>query len=420
VTGPGTSAVYVCYLSLEDPLVETQVVAYLEGLAQQGHRIHLLTFDGKLDPGQREQVAADLRRRGIAWHSLRYHKRPSLPATLYDAMMGAFLTARLVRRHRLAIIHARGHVPAATALVARWLTGAHLIFDIRGLIGEEYVDAGRWKLGSVPFRITKRIERATLRRTSGAVVLTERVRRYLFGRSEDDLVQVIPCCANLPELEASGRASNHARHELGIGERPAMVYVGKFTGYYLEGEMVEFFSIARERRPGLVFLVLTQADPAPIVAEFDRRAIPRSDFRIARADHRQIGRYLAVADFGVSFVRPCFSKMASSPTKIGEYLGAGLPVVSTAKIGDVDELLTRDDVGVLVDHLSREAYAEAARGIEALLEDPGVGDRCRTTARLHLSLSGVGVPRYDRLYRRVAARTASRSGPLRVSPGVGP
>jgi hypothetical protein len=33
-------ALYICYLSLEDPLVETHVVAYLEGLARRGHTIH--------------------------------------------------------------------------------------------------------------------------------------------------------------------------------------------------------------------------------------------------------------------------------------------------------------------------------------------------------------------------------------------
>ena len=105
-------SLYVCYLSLEDPLVETQVVAYLEGLAAHGHTIHLLTFEPTLDPARRRELAADLGRRGIAWHSLRYHKRPSLPATIYDALAGALAAARLVRRHRLDAVHARSHVPS--------------------------------------------------------------------------------------------------------------------------------------------------------------------------------------------------------------------------------------------------------------------------------------------------------------------
>ena len=59
------------------------------------------------------------------------------------------------------------------------------------------------------------------------------------------------------------------------------------------------------------------------------------------------GCYLAAADFGISFIRPVPSKVSSSPTKIGEFLGAGLPVVCTSGVGDLDALVTRD-VGTLV------------------------------------------------------------------------
>src|SRR5438874_2096442 len=81
-------SLYICYLSLDDPLVETQVVAYLAGLAQRGHTIHLLTFDVPLGRRRRQSIAENLKTRGIEWHSLRYHKRPSLPATLFDTLAG--------------------------------------------------------------------------------------------------------------------------------------------------------------------------------------------------------------------------------------------------------------------------------------------------------------------------------------------
>ena len=39
----------------------------------------------------------------------------------------------------------------------------------------------------------------------------------------------------------------------------------------------------------------------------------------------------------------------------------------------------------------------------ALVDDPSTPERCRALARRHLSLREVGIPRYDRLYREVAA-----------------
>ena len=233
-------------------------------------------------------------------------------------------------------MHARNHVPLATALIVRRLTGCRLIFDVRGLMAEEYVDAGRWKEDGVAYRLTRSVQRAGLRRADGVVTLTDAVRPHLFGADRRPRTEVIPCCADLERLEEQSGAGADTRRELGIGDRRVMVYVGKFTGWYMEREMVDFFAAARRLDPALVFLVLTQADQDVLRRELARAGIRDEDARVTRAEPGEVGRYLAAADFGISFIRRCFSKISSSPTKIGEYLGAGLPVVSSAGIGDLD------------------------------------------------------------------------------------
>jgi glycosyltransferase involved in cell wall biosynthesis len=394
---------YLCYLSLDDPLVHSQVVAYLEGLTERGHTVHLLTFDTPLARGRRAELKEDLARRGITWHSRRYHKRPSLPATAFDALAGALTAVRILRAHRLDAVHARNHVPATTALIVKRLTGCGLIFDLRGLMAEEYVDAGNWKRGSIPYRLTNAIQRRAIRRADGMVMLTEAVRKHLFGASVSRTPRaVIPCCADLASFNGGPESASGIRAALDAGERPIMVYVGKFTGWYLDREMVEFFVAARSVFPHLLFVVLTQSDQSIIEREFTRAGVEPRDYRLEQVEPGEVGRYLAAADFGVSFVRPCASKISSSPTKIGEYLAAGLPVVSTAGIGDVDELLTGPRVGILVRDLAPEVYELAARDTLELVRDPQTRERCRAVAREKLSLEGVGVARYDQLYREVA------------------
>jgi Glycosyltransferase Family 4 len=122
---------YICYLSLADPLVHSQVVAYLGGLAERGHVVHLLTFDTPLDPATRRDLGDHLERRGIVWHSRRYHKAPSLPATAFDTFAGAFAAIQIMRSHGLDTIHARNHVPAAMALLVKHLTGCRMIMPAR-------------------------------------------------------------------------------------------------------------------------------------------------------------------------------------------------------------------------------------------------------------------------------------------------
>jgi glycosyltransferase involved in cell wall biosynthesis len=408
----GLRVLYVCYLSLEDPLTHSQVVAYLAGLAQRGHSVHLLTFEPRLDRARSRSLRDELGRRGIRWHSLRYHKRPSLPATVFDTLAGALAAARLVRRARLDAIHARNHVPAAMALIARRLARCRLIFDLRGLMAEEYVDAGHWKRAGVAYRLTQWVQRVALSRADGMVTLTEAVRPHLsVAKADPEASFVIPCCADVERIAAQAHERSAVRAELGAGERPAMIYVGKFTGWYLEREMADFLAVARRAQSDLLFLIVTQADPAPMLRELERCQIEPADYRVLRAAPGEIGRYLAAADIGLSFVRPCFSKISSSPTKIGEYLAAGLPVVSTAGIGDVDALLLENRVGALVESFSTQGYEAAAGAIGALRRDPALRDRCLAVAREQLSLRGVGIRRYDALYRRVAP--ARRSLPAR-------
>lgn len=397
-------SLYLCYLSLDDPLAHTQVVAYLRGLAADGHRIHLLTFETRrLTRAQRRALRTRLAAQGISWHGLRYHKRPSLPATIYDTVAGALYASVLVIRHRLDTLHARAHVPAAMALVARWLLWWRppaLIFDIRGLMAEEYVDAGRWRPGGVPFRLTKSVERVAVRRAEAIVVLTERIRRRLFPDRRG--VYTIPCCADLGALRTTSVRRDAVRAELGLADANVMIYVGKFGGWYMTDEIAEFFAVARRAIPDLHFLILTQGERGEIRRRLERRDVT-GRFTITSAPPELLGGYLAAADFGISFIRPGPSNVSSSPTKIGEYLGAGLPVVGTAGVGDLDALITAD-IGTLVSEHTESAYRAAVDHTRALLARADTSERCRAVADRELSLQDVGIPRYRRLYEEVADR----------------
>src|SRR5947209_18200866 len=94
-------SLYICYFGLREPLVQTQVLPYLRQLVAGGVAMSLLTFEPELKTRWTAGEVDDWRRRlqkdGITWHMLPYHKRPSLPATLYDIIAGA-LRARTIAR----------------------------------------------------------------------------------------------------------------------------------------------------------------------------------------------------------------------------------------------------------------------------------------------------------------------------------
>lgn len=394
------NALYLCYLSLFDPLVQTQVVAYLEGLAMVGHRIILLTFEphrpSRSAVQQWQERHAAL---GIEWHWLRYHKRPTVLATGWDILAGIFVGYRLARRHRIDLLHARGHVPGVMALILKRLTGAKMLFDIRGFMAEEYVDAGIWKAGGCLYRTTKRVERILVRCADGFVVLTKKAKALLNSWYPQEIqgkpLQVIPCCVDLRRVREINRTEP-------IDNRApiALAYVGKHGGWYLTEEMIRFFAVARRLLAGLRLQFWTQSNPAQVHSLFTRYGL-NGHVTVGQISSHELPEALAKCQAGLSFVRPCTSKLASSPTKVGEYLAVGLPVITTAGIGDVDDLLNGADghaVGVVVRDFTEEAYADAARELQKLLADPEIRNRCRAAAEEHLDLVRVGWQRYRDIY----------------------
>jgi len=402
---------YICYGSIRDPLIQHQVIAYLSGLARLGHCIHLLTFEA---PAMGQEEVTDLRRQlqthQLSWHYLRYHQRPTLPATTFDVCCGVAAARRIIRRHHLQAVHARSHVAATMGLLLKKLMGCRLIFDVRGLLAEEYEDAGRWRRNGLPFRITKAMERRCLAAADGIVVLTQRLHDhlhdYLPGPDSDARVHVIPCCADLAGIETQAGEREAMRAALGLENKTVMAYAGKFGTWYLQAEMAAFFATLRRNLPNLHFLIITQSEPQLMVREMEHHNIPEAGYTITQTSSERIGAYLAAADLAISFIKPCPSKIASSPTKIGEYWAAGLPVICNRGIGDIDAIVEQEHVGVLLSDFSTASYQAALEHVLLLVGPDAIGrdeiqQRCRQTAQRHLSLQALGVPRYHRLYHEI-------------------
>jgi glycosyltransferase involved in cell wall biosynthesis len=419
---------YLCYFGLNEPLVQTQVVPYLRRLSRSGIDVSLLTFEPQMrHTWSREAIAgrrAELQAQGIRWYCLPYHKRPTLPATLYDVARGAWLSWRLVRRHRIDTLHARNHVACVMGAVAKRLCGSRLIFDIRGLMAEEYVDAGTWPEGGFLFRMTKAAERHLLAISDGFVVLTERSLEVLFpgctdADSQGRPIEIIPCCVDGERFRASAGVSRNAlRNELKLDGRRVVVYAGALGGWYLSDAMAEFLAIAREQDPATFAMIISQSPPERLLEPLRRFGVPDSAYMVRRVKPEEVPAYLRAADFAISFIKPCYSKLSSSPTKIAEYLAAGLPIVCTAGIGDTDAMIAGDRVGVLLHRFDRQAYREALESVEALRRDPGVADRCRASARSRFDLEEVGGARYLRLYRRLAEARQEEAAVASAAPAV--
>ena len=88
---------------------------------------------------------------------------------------------------------------------------------------------------------------------------------------------------------------------------------------------------------------------------------------------------------------------ASMPTKLGEFLACGRPVVTSPDLGDMSELLRQFDCGVVLTGTTDAALDDAALGLVRLIEDPECPARCRALAEEHFSID-LAVDRLSRAY----------------------
>jgi len=406
----GRRVLFISYNGMLDPLGQSQVLPYLRELAKRGVRFTLLSFERPKaftaeGVAHCEQLREKLKAEDIEWHWLRYHQRPSIPATIYDVMAGYRKAGALVRRHRIEMVHARGHIPATIALALKRRFGIKMIFDLRGLMAEEYVDAEHWREGGVPYRMTKATERRILAATDGIVTLTKRIWpiikewQGLRGRAVHH--EVIPCCVDLSLFKFSDEERARRRSELGLGNRLTLVYSGSLDGWYLTEQMADFFASFLKQNPEAHLMWLTTGSHDRVRELMRARDVGADNFSVRAVASSEVPSYLAAADVGLAFIKRCVSKIASSPTKNGEYLACGLPLVINAGVGDSDVLIDEWKAGVLIDDFNEEDYLKAGREIEAMVADREARRKARLVAERVFDLETIAGKRYASLYERV-------------------
>ena len=392
---------YLSYDGALDPLGASQVIPYLEGLASSGHTFVLQTFEKPDRWAQAEAVARTsgrLERAGIEWDPLPYTRRPPAVATAWDLARG-LRAAR--ERHRWApfdLVHVRSYPGAVIARTLRHEFGVPYLFDMRGFYAEERVDGGLWRADGPLYRVTKRLEAGFLRDASGVVTLTEAslapLQRRMVRAGGTAPVYTIPTSVDLNRFSLTASV-----------EPSRYVYIGSLGTWYRADAMVHLArSLLRHDASAVVEFLLNGAGDAiagPLAAEISAGRV-----QVGSVPHENVPSRLAGAAGTFALIQPAPSKVASAPTKVGESLAMGIPVLVNAGVGDGAAWVRSGPLGVVAPDLTEPALDDSARRFVGVVRTEGIRERCRAFAERHLSLSGA-CETYARAYEACVARSAA-------------
>lgn len=394
-----TPVLYITRNGLCEPLGQSQVLAYLRGLSTD-YAFTIVSFEKAEDLADAEamqRVSAICEHHGIRWLPQRFRYNPPVLAPALSMLQFLWLCLREVRRGNASLIHARSYIPAAVALLVNRLTGTPFIFDMRALWPEELITAGRLRRGAVLHRAINWAERACLRRAAAVVSLTHAAVDYLQSIYPHELagqrITVIPTCADLDRFVPSDQPVSGPRVYACVGT--------VLSGWFRLDWLAAFFRAAA-RDPHARFEIVTRDAIDQVRAALG--VAPELQSRLAifpRASHL-VHEAVQAHSVSVMFFTEGLSKLGSSPTRMGEALGCGIPVVANAGVGDVARIIAEHRVGVLVADAGDAAMAAALAELDELMQAPDLAQRCRKAAEEVFSLSA-GTAAYKLLYRSILA-----------------
>jgi glycosyltransferase involved in cell wall biosynthesis len=315
-------------------------------------------------------------------------------------MVGAWVVAR----YGVRIVHARSYVPSVMALVLKNLFRVKYLFDMRGFWADERVDGGLWPADGRLYRVAKWFERRFLLSADCVVSLTqaavEEMRAFPFLQGRMPRFELVTTCADLDLFKPVDNRST-AR----TMNRPfTLGYVGSVGVWYLFDETLRCFKLMREHLPDARLHIINRGGHGYIRERMQVLKIDPAAVLIEAADHAGVARAMQQMDAGVFFYKQVYSKTATAPTKLGEFLGCGVPCLGNTGVGDMATILENEQVGIALNRFDESAMREAIDRLLQLTQTPGIRARCRAVALRYFSLDD-GITRYRAIYDYLGAKT---------------
>lgn len=373
---------YLTVDSLVEGVGASQVLPYVERLARRGLDITVHSFE-------HADASAEVERRllssGVTWRPHAFG-----PAGTRGGMLRVLRLSHAARGADL--VHARSDLAAAAAMLGR---ATHWVWDVRSFWADQRIELGTLRAGSPEDRVLRRVERRAARSSDAIITLAAAAMPELEARHGPTIgakVQVIRTCVDLDAFSLAPMPSD---------ECVRLLFSGSLNRYYDVSTMLRLFERAQRRRPTEMTVLSPGATPW-------EDELARAGVRREMASPGTVAPHLRACHFGLSVCRSDVgaSLRAAMPTKLGEFLATGRPVIVNRGLGDMDHLIAAHRCGVVLQADDDEALETGLADMDSLVADPQTADRCREVANTHFGLDA-GVDRLIGTYEAITGRSGT-------------
>ncbi|MGN6298034.1 MAG: glycosyltransferase [Ginsengibacter sp.] len=367
-----SNILFISYDGMTDPLGQSQVIPYLTGLAAYGYQFTILSCEKKeryfLHKDEIEKLLKPFR---IKWVPVSYHKKPPVLSSVYDVYQLKKKAKQLYAKEKFDMVHTRPGVPALIGLWMKKELGVKFLNDIREFYADSRIDGGIWNSTNFIYKniyqFFKQKENEAVEKNDGIVCLTyaaEKIIKQWPQYKKNVPLAVIPCSVDM-SLFDSGKINMTQKlkfkNELNIQEDDFIVsYLGSLGSWYLTNEMMQFFKIINDKISATKFLFISPNEHETVMQAAHRFGLPANKIIVKQATRNEIPALLSFSKYSVFFIKPCYSKQSSSPTKHGEIMAMGIPVITNEGVGDVANIVGKYRAGIVLKELNEKEFNSVA------------------------------------------------------------
>ncbi len=309
---------YLSYDGVLEPLGSSQVLNYVLGLAKSYNFI-LYSFEKPYDLKDTKRVSAVskiIKNSGIKWIKSIYHKSPTTLATLYDLFILLSNLILILSFNRIGIIHLRGYLLGIPLLILKKFFGYKYIFF-------------------------KAIEKKLLKSADKIITLTDHSREFLVKEHKvsQKVITTIRTCADENIFKKIKKDEDQT---IRFG------YLGTLDTAYNFQKVLNFFNLFSQKHRDAYLDIYSSTPESKIMSiarETGFKDLEKISIKFIR-DKKELVSQINNFNACIFYLNENFSVKASMPTKIGEVLMCGVPIICN-RFNDDIEYLTKQGCGII-------------------------------------------------------------------------